>query len=435
MVAFGGQTAIKLTGYLDKRGVKILGTSADSIDMAEDRDRFEQLLDRLDIKRPEGCGVWTKEEALQEANRLGYPVLVRPSYVLGGQNMTIAFDDNDVSEFMNVILKTELNGPVLIDKYLMGTEVEVDAISDGENILIPGIMKHVERAGVHSGDSIAVYPAWSIGTEMVDKIVKESERISKALDAKGLVNIQYVIYNGELYVIEVNPRSSRTVPYLSKVTGVPMVDLAVECMLGGKLTQMGLGTGLYKLAGYVAVKVPVFSFEKLAEADISLGPEMKSTGEVLGIARTMPEAMYKGLTAAGFKLKKGGGVFFTARSKDQAEICPIAAKFQKMGFTVYATEGTAKMLEESGVGAVRVGKIHDSPNNALALLDAGKVDYVVSTTGRYRNATRDGVLIRKKAVERSIPCLTAIDTANALADCLMSGFTQEDLDPVDINTI
>ncbi|WP_343264649.1 carbamoyl-phosphate synthase large subunit, partial [Ligaoa zhengdingensis] len=337
VVQFGGQTAIKLTKYLQKRGVKILGTSADSIDAAEDRERFDELLEKCGIPRPQGHTVFTAEEAIASANDLGYPVLLRPSYVLGGQNMIIAHSDADVTEYMGIILSQHIDNPVLIDKYLMGTEVEVDAICDGTDYLIPGIMEHIERAGVHSGDSISVYPARTLSPRIRETIIDYTGKLAKALDVVGLVNIQYVVYNDAVYVIEVNPRSSRTVPYISKVTGVPMVDLATKIMLGASLKSLGYGTGLYPEGDYIAVKVPVFSFEKLHDLDTQLGPEMKSTGEVLGIAKTFEEALYKGLVAAGYKMKRGGGVLLSVRSSDQQEIIPIAEKFERIGFTLYAT--------------------------------------------------------------------------------------------------
>ena len=433
VVAFGGQTAIKLTAFLDKVGVKILGTSADSIDAAEDRERFDALLEELQIARPIGSTVMTEAEALEAAATIGYPVLMRPSYVLGGQNMIIAFSEEDIREYMAIILTHNIENPVLIDKYLMGTELEVDAISDGSDILIPGIMEHVERAGIHSGDSIAVYPAWNIDDDMREIIVDSTRKLALALKTIGLVNIQYLISDGKLFVIEVNPRSSRTVPYISKVTGVPMVELATRCMTGEKLSDMGFGTGLYKKSPYVAVKVPVFSFEKLLNVDTLLGPEMKSTGEVLGIATTREEALYKGLRAAGYKLNKSGGIFVTVRDRDKAEIIHVVKKFADLGFTVYATSGTAKTFRAVGIEAITVPKIYESENNGLSLIESGQVDYVISTSTRGRIPTRDSVKIRRKAVERSIPCLTSIDTANAVVDCLMSKYSQSTIELVDIN--
>ena len=435
VVAFGGQTAIKLTAFLDKMGIKILGTSADSIDAAEDRERFDALLEKLNIARPQGHTVMTETEALKAAEDIGYPVLMRPSYVLGGQNMIIAFSEEDIHEYMDIILAQNIENPVLIDKYLSGTELEVDAICDCEDILIPGIMEHIERAGIHSGDSIAVYPAWNIDDAMREVIEHHTKQLALALKTVGLVNIQYLISNGKLYVIEVNPRSSRTIPYISKVTGVPMVDLATRCMLGEKLADMGYGTGLYKKSPYFAVKVPVFSFEKLLNVDTLLGPEMKSTGEVLGIAATRGEALYKGLRAAGYKLGKSGGIFVTVRNRDKAEIIHVVKKFADLGFKIYATRGTVEAFAHVGIDAVKVDKISDGENNGLQLIESGKVNYIISTSKKGRIPTRDSVKIRRKAVERSIPCLTSIDTANAVADSLMSKYSQSSIELVDINSM
>ena len=436
VVQFGGQTAIKLTKFLDELGVNILGTSSDSIDEAEDRERFDELLERCGIPRPQGHTVFTAEEALTAANELGYPVLLRPSYVLGGQNMIIAHSDKDVEEYMAIITAHELENPVLIDKYLMGTEVEVDAISDGEDYLIPGIMEHIERAGVHSGDSISVYPAQTLSHHVRRTLIEYTGRLARELKVKGLINIQYVVYNHEVYVIEVNPRSSRTVPYISKVTGVPMVALATEIILGKKLKDLGYGTGLYPEGEYVAVKVPVFSFAKLVNVDTHLGPEMKSTGEVLGIAKRFDEALLKGLVASGNQMKKSGGVFISVRDADKQEVLEVADKFESMGFTIYATGGTAQLLNRNMIAANVVKKIsEDHENNVLTLLDSGKVDYVISTSEKGRQPARDSVKIRRKAVERSIVCLTSIDTANAIADVLHMDKTIDDVELIDITKI
>ncbi len=436
VVAFGGQTAIKLTQFLDGQGIRILGTSADSIDIAEDRKRFESLCARLAINRPEGETVFTADDALRVAGRIGYPILLRPSYVLGGQNMIIAFNDDDVTEYMRIILAQGIENPVLIDKYMMGVELEVDAICDGADILIPGIMEHVERTGIHSGDSIAVYPSWNLNDILREKIIRQSRTIALELGTKGLINIQYLVYNNDLYMIEVNPRSSRTVPYLSKVTGIPMVELATRAMLGERVQDFGFGTGLYRIPPYFAVKVPVFSFEKLMDVDTHLGPEMKSTGEALGLASTMEEALFKGLTAAGYNMKRSGGVLITVRKTDQYEVPDLAKKFYDMGFALYATEGTAQTISSFGMEVTVVNKIHENPSdNLLTLLDSGKIDYVISTSAKGRNPRADSVRMRRHAVERDIPCLTAIDTAHTIANCLKSKYSAENVELVDINRL
>lgn len=436
VVAFGGQTAIKLTKFLDSQGIRILGTSADSIDLAEDRERFEELCDKLNINRPKGLTVFTEKEALEATAKLGYPVLLRPSYVLGGQNMIVAFNDDDVKEYMKIILAQGIENPVLIDQYMMGIELEVDGICDGEDVLIPGIMEHIERTGIHSGDSIAVYPSWNLNDVLREKIVRQSKDLAIKLGTKGLVNIQYLIYNNDLYIIEVNPRSSRTVPYISKVTGVPMVELATRAMLGEKIKDMGYGTGLYRIPPYFAVKVPVFSFEKLMDVDTHLGPEMKSTGEVLGIAATMEEALFKGLIGAGYKMKRSGGVLFSVRKTDRYELPELARKFYDMGFKLYATEGNARTLQDFGMEVSIVNKIHENPDdNLLTLLDSGKIDCVISTSAKGRDPRADSVKMRRHAVERDIPCLTAIDTANALANCLASHYSAENIELIDINSL
>jgi carbamoyl-phosphate synthase large subunit len=440
VVQFGGQTAIKLTKHLKDIGANILGTPADSIDAAEDRERFDALLEKCKIPRPEGTTVYTTEEALKAAQTLGYPVLLRPSYVLGGQNMIIAHGDSDVTEYMEIITATKLENPVLIDKYLMGKEIEVDAICDGEDFLIPGIMEHIERAGVHSGDSISVYPAFIKG-KIKNIIIDYTARLVKALNIIGLVNIQYVVHDNNVYVIEVNPRSSRTVPYISKVTGVQMVDIATKIMLGQSLKEQGLPSGLFPKSKYFAVKVPVFSFEKLHDVDTQLGPEMKSTGETLGIAKTFTEALFKGLIAAGFKFKKlekdkTPGILFSVRNSDKPEVIALASRFEKLGFDIYATSGTASLLNHNMIPANFVYRINDAKEpNVISLLESGKIDYVVSTSEAGRNPALDSVKIRRKSVERGVACLTSIDTANALADCLETGMTIDDVEMVDITKI
>jgi len=441
VVAFGGGTAIKLAKFLDSQGVKILGTSADAIDLAEDRERFEELCERLQVNRPKGQTVLTEVEALEAAAKLGYPVLMRPSYVLGGQNMIIARSSADIKEYMKIILAQKIENPILIDKYMEGVELEIDCICDGKDVLIPGIMQHVERTGIHSGDSIAVYPAWSFTPEMEEEVVKKSTAMALALGTKGLTNIQWLFYNGQLNIIEANPRSSRTVPYLSKVTGVPMVELATRAMLGEKVADMEFGTGLYRHPDYFAVKVPVFSFEKLMDVDTHLGPEMKSTGEVLGIAPTREEAIYKGMLGAGCKMIHPGtnkerpeAVLFSVRQSDLPELPALAKKFADLGFKLYATTGNASTIERSGMDVVSVAKVHENYNdNVMTLLESGKIDYVISTSAKGRDPVAESVKLRRLAVEHDIDCFTAIDTANAMADCLASKFNVQNMCLVDIN--
>lgn len=435
VVQFGGQTAIKLTKALTEMGVMILGTSADSIDAAEDRERFDKLLEDNHIPRPMGQTVFTTGEAVEAADQLGYPVLLRPSYVLGGQNMIIAYSESDVKEYMDIITRSKLDNPVLIDKYMMGTEVEVDAICDGEDYLIPGIMEHIERAGVHSGDSISVYPSRTLSARIKEIIVRYTGALAKSLHVVGLVNIQYVIYKDEVYVIEVNPRSSRTVPYISKVTGVPMVDLATRAMLGEKLSDMGYGVGLYPEGDVVAVKVPVFSFEKLRDVDTHLGPEMKSTGEVLGIAHTFEDALYKGLVAAGYKMKKRGSIAFTMRNSDKQEAVAVAERFADIGFDLYGTPGTASTFNRSMVATNSMRQASEPEPNIMTLIENGKLDYIVSTSESARRTVYESVRIRRKAVERAIPCLTSLDTANALVTCLAMEKSEEDIELIDITKI
>ncbi len=434
MVAFGGGTAIKLTQQLHRRGVKILGNSADSIDICEDRERFDGLLESLDVKRPRGFGAMTEAEALAAAEKLGYPVLIRPSYVLGGQNMIIAFGPEDVKEYMSIILRTKQENPILIDKYLSGLEIEVDAICDGKDVLIPGIMEHIERTGVHSGDSIAVYPPLHIDDGLAQKIYDITARLCMALEVRGLVNIQYVLYQGEVYVIEVNPRASRTIPYISKVTGVPMIDLATRVSVGQTLASLGYASGIVKTPPYVAAKVPVFSFEKLTDVDTQLGPEMKSTGEVLGIGKNLQEALFKGLVAAGYKMKKQGGVLITVRDGDKAEIVGVAEKFVQSGFSLYATAGTAAILASRGFEVTTAEKIREcSHRNTATLLESGSISYIVSTSERGRDPSADDVKLRRKACLMGIPCVTSVDTARALAESLLSGYSEINTELIDIN--
>jgi len=436
VVAFGGGTAIKLTKKLQEYGINIIGTSADSIDICEDRERFDALLERLDILRPKGLSVVNESEALSAAETLGYPVLMRPSYVLGGQNMIIAFSPEDIREYMEIILRSMQTGAILIDKYLSGIEIEADAICDGTDVLIPGIMEHIERTGIHSGDSIAVYPARNISDTLSGKIFDITRKLCMALDVNGLVNIQYVLYQGEIYVIEVNPRASRTVPYISKVTGIPMCEIATKVSVGETLAELGYTSGIAKTPNCTAVKVPVFSFEKLTDVDTHLGPEMKSTGEVLGIGRNFREALYKGLVAAGYKMVLGGsGVIITVRDSDKAESVSIAEKFTKLGFTLYATSGTADYLSGRGFTTVHtVGKIHESPDDNIAtLLASGKISYIISTSEKGRNPASDDVKIRRRACLLGVPCLTSVDTANALADSLLSGYSETNTELIDIN--
>jgi carbamoyl-phosphate synthase large subunit len=437
VVAFGGQTAIKLTKFLDEHGINILGTSAEGIDIAEDRERFDKLLEQFSIKRPQGMGIMTLEEALDAAEHLGYPVLLRPSYVIGGQNMTIAHNEGEVKLYMKRILSTGIENPVLVDKYMMGSELEVDVISDGKDVLIPGIMQHIERAGVHSGDSIAVYPPYNINDKMIETVIDCSEKLALSVGTKGLVNIQYLIYNNELYVIEVNPRASRTVPYISKVTGVPMVELSSKVMVGQKLKDLGYGTGLHRIPPYFAVKVPVFSFEKLTDANSYLGPEMKSTGEVLGIGKSLKEALFKGLTSAGISLRypdKDGdvGVFISVDNHDLLEIVSLAKKLDDLGMKLYATKDTAEAIASLGIDVQLVKGIKES-DNAFRLLESGTISYIVYTGALHDSTVDDYIALHRKALRLGIACLTSLDTANALADIIASRYNQHNTELVDIN--
>ena len=418
VVQFGGQTAIKLTEALMKMGVPILGTKAEDVDAAEDRELFDEILEKCQIPRPTGGTVFTAEEAKTVANRLGYPVLVRPSYVLGGQGMQIAINDNDIEEFIGIINQIAQDHPILVDKYLQGKEIEVDAVCDGEDILIPGIMEHIERAGIHSGDSISVYPAKSISDKTKRTIEEYTRRLAKSLHVIGLINIQFIVCGEEVYVIEVNPRSSRTVPYISKVTGIPIVPLATKVIIGHKIKELGYTPGLQPEADYYAVKMPVFSFEKIRDADISLGPEMKSTGECLGIAKTFDEALYKAFLGAGIKLPKFSNMIMTVRDEDKNEAVEIGKRFEKIGYKIFATKGTAEALTEAGVKAIAVNKIEQSTPNLMDLILGHKIDLVIDTPPQGAEHSKDGFVIRRSAIETGVNVLTAIDTAKALITSL-----------------
>ncbi|MDY3888843.1 MAG: carbamoyl-phosphate synthase large subunit [Agathobacter sp.] len=433
VVQFGGQTAIKLTEALMKMGVPILGTKAEDVDAAEDRELFDQILEQTKIPRAAGGTVYTAEEAKEVANRLGYPVLVRPSYVLGGQGMQIAISDEEIEEFMAIINTYAQDHPILVDKYLQGKEIEVDAVCDGEDILIPGIMEHIERTGVHSGDSISVYPAHSISDDVKATIVEYTRRLAKALHVIGLINIQFIVMDDQVYVIEVNPRSSRTVPYISKVTGIPIVDLATKVIIGNTIRGLGYEPGLAPAADYIAIKMPVFSFEKLRGAEISLGPEMKSTGECLGIAKTFNEALYKAFLGAGITLPKHKQMIMTLKDADKEEGVGVAKRFEALGYKIYATRSTAKYLKEHGVNALRVNKINQESPTVMDLILGHKIDLVIDTPTQGRDKTRDGFLIRRNAIETGVHCLTSLDTANALALSLETANGK--LTPVDIATV
>ena len=434
VVQFGGQTAIKLTEALMKMGVPILGTKAEDVDAAEDRELFDEILEKTQIPRAAGGTVFTAEEAKEVANRLGYPVLVRPSYVLGGQGMKIAFNDEEIEEFIGIINRIAQDHPILVDKYLQGKEIEVDAVCDGTDILIPGIMEHIERTGVHSGDSISVYPAPTISEKVKETIVEYTKRLAQALHVVGLINIQFIAMNEEVYVIEVNPRSSRTVPYISKVTGIPIVDLATKVIIGNTIRGLGYEPGLAPVADYIAIKMPVFSFEKLRGAEISLGPEMKSTGECLGIAKSFNEALYKAFLGAGVQLPKHKQMIMTVKDADKPEAVGVAKRFEALGYKIYATRSTAKYLQEHGVNALRVNKISQESPNVMDLILGHKIDLVIDTpTQGNGDKTRDGFLIRRNAIETGVYCITAMDTANALARSLETANGQ--LTPVDIATV
>ena len=433
VVQFGGQTAIKLTESLMKMGVPILGTKAEDVDAAEDRELFDEILQKTEIPRAAGGTVFTAEEAKEVANRLGYPVLVRPSYVLGGQGMQIATSDEEIEEFMAIINRIAQDHPILVDKYLQGKEVEVDAVCDGTDILIPGIMEHIERTGIHSGDSISVYPAPTIDMAVKEKIAEYTRRLAQALHVKGLINIQFIAIGEDVYVIEVNPRSSRTVPYISKVTGIPIVDLATEVILGKTIKELGYEPGLQKEAEYFAIKMPVFSFEKIRGAEISLGPEMKSTGECLGIARTFHEALFKAFLGAGVELPKHKQMIITVKDADKPEAVDVARRFEKLGYIIYATRSTAAALKDAGVKVRKINKISQESPTVMDLLLGHKIDLVIDTPTQGRDKSRDGFLIRRTAIETGVYCITAMDTANALATSLEH--TADKLSLVDIASL
>ena len=433
VVQFGGQTAIKLTESLMKMGVPILGTKAEDVDAAEDRELFDEILQKTEIPRAAGGTVFTAEEAKEVANRLGYPVLVRPSYVLGGQGMQIATSDEEIEEFMAIINRIAQDHPILVDKYLQGKEVEVDAVCDGTDILIPGIMEHIERTGIHSGDSISVYPAPTIDMAVKEKIAEYTKRLAQALHVKGLINIQFIAIGEEVYVIEVNPRSSRTVPYISKVTGIPIVDLATEVILGKTIKELGYEPGLQKEAEYFAIKMPVFSFEKIRGAEISLGPEMKSTGECLGIAKTFHEALFKAFLGAGVELPKHKQMIITVKDADKPEAVDVARRFEKLGYIIYATRSTAAALKDAGVKVRKINKISQESPTVMDLLLGHKIDLVIDTPTQGRDKSRDGFLIRRTAIETGVYCITAMDTANALATSLEH--TADKLSLVDIASL
>ena len=434
VVQFGGQTAIKLTEALMKMGVPILGTDAKDVDAAEDRELFDEILEQCGIPRPTGGTVFTAEEAKEVANKLGYPVLVRPSYVLGGQGMQIATCDEEVEEFMEIINRIAQDHPILVDKYLQGTEVEVDAICDGDDILIPGVMEHIERAGVHSGDSISVYPAYTLSQNIIDTIEDYTKKLAMSLHVKGMINIQFIVCDGQVYVIEVNPRSSRTVPYISKVTGIPIVKLATKCIIGHKIKEFGYTPGLQPNADHYAIKMPVFSFEKIRGAETSLGPEMKSTGECLGIAKTFNEALYKAFLGAGVVLPKHKKIIMSVKDADKQEIIPLAKRFEKLGYEIYATRSTADVLRENGVDAIKVNKIHQEAPTVMDLLLEHKIDIVIDTPTQGRDKNRDGFLIRRTSIETGVNCFTSLDTVDALLTSLESN-AKENLTLVDIATL
>ncbi|MFR6218920.1 MAG: carbamoyl-phosphate synthase large subunit, partial [Enterocloster bolteae] len=433
VVQFGGQTAIKLTEALMKMGVPILGTAAEDVDAAEDRERFDAILEQCNIPRPAGHTVFTAEEAKEAAHKLGYPVLVRPSYVLGGQGMQIAISDEDIDEFIGIINQIAQEHPILVDKYIMGKEIEVDAICDGTDILIPGIMQHIERTGIHSGDSISVYPAQDITQHNIDTIVDYTEKLARALHVKGMINIQFIVDGDDVYIIEVNPRSSRTVPYISKVTGIPIVPLATRIICGHTIRELGYKPGLQPAADYIAIKMPVFSFEKIRGADISLGPEMKSTGECLGIAKTFNEALYKAFEGAGIRLPKYKKMIMSVRHSDQEEAVDIARRFAAVGYQIFATRGTARTLNKNGVKAYEIRKLEQESPNILDLVLGHQIDLIIDIPAQGAERSHDGFIIRRNAIETGVNVLTSLDTANALVTSLEN--RAKELTLIDIATV
>ena len=433
VVQFGGQTAIKLTESLMKMGVTILGTAAEDVDAAEDRELFDKILEECSIPRPAGHTVYTAEEAKEAAHKLGYPVLVRPSYVLGGQGMQIAISDQDVDEFIGIINQIAQEHPILVDKYIMGKEIEVDAICDGTDILIPGIMQHIERTGIHSGDSISVYPAQDLTEKNIETLVDYTEKLARALHVKGMINIQFIVDGDDVYIIEVNPRSSRTVPYISKVTGIPIVPLATQIICGRTIRELGYTPGLQPSADYIAIKMPVFSFEKIRGADISLGPEMKSTGECLGIAKTFNEALYKAFEGAGVRLPKYKNMIITVRDSEKEEAVDIARRFQAQGYRIFSTAGTAKFLNSHGVKALAVRKLEQESPNLLDLILGHEIDLVIDIPPQGADKSRDGFIIRRNAIETGVNVLTSLDTAVALVTSMEN--RANELTLIDIATV
>jgi carbamoyl-phosphate synthase large subunit len=434
ILQFGGQTAIKLANFLKEQNIVTLGTTADQIDLAEDREKFDALLERLDISRPKGKGIWSLKDGLEEARRLKFPVLVRPSYVIGGQGMEITHDEQELTFYLENAFAKDKKNPILIDKYLMGKEIEVDAISDGENILIPGIMEHLERAGVHSGDSVTMYPSQNISDKIKADVLTYTKKLALAIGIKGMINIQFIEFEGQLYVIEVNPRASRTVPYISKVSNVPIVDLATQVMLGAKLTDLGYGIDVYKEPKLVSVKVPVFSTQKLPNVEVCLGPEMRSTGEVLGIGRNIMEALYKGFVGANmYPSKEKGKILATINKHDKEEFLPIAKDLAAVGYKFIATAGTAELLRNAGIEVEEIRKIDEEEPNILDIVKNREVDLVVNTPTKGNDSKRDGFLIRRAAVERNVGVITALDTLRAIADVELEKLDEkEDLEVFDI---